>query len=277
MKSFISIFIILFLASCVSDDTYQAVVNENNQLKTELNDIKFGAPSLLQNGKRFFDARDFEQAKNNLNLLVENHPNLPEASEAKEILKLIDEEKAWYDATNSEDISITSAYINAYPNGKYITLANKRNLELQAIKKQRDYNNAVSENKSSIWKRFIEDYPDFEELNKIKELIIKLEVDEIIANSNTGRMPSFDRSNYSTSRNSVSSVDIKNDTGCELIVRYSGPNIRMITIPVGQSEKVYLSSGSYKIAASACGNNYASTEELYSDYSSTFYIQTVRY
>jgi hypothetical protein len=51
----------------------------------------------------------------------------------------------------------------------------------------------------------------------------------------------------------------------------------MIEIPSGGTSTVYLSSGTYKIAASACGANYAGTESLSGSYGSTFYISRTRY
>jgi hypothetical protein len=44
----------------------------------------------------------------------------------------------------------------------------------------------------------------------------------------------------------------------------------MILIPVGSTRSVNLSSGSYKIAASACGANYASSRKPTGEYGSTF-------
>lgn len=85
-------------------------------------------------------------------------------------------------------------------------------------------------------------------------------------------MPSFNTLTSGTSINS--SVEIKNNTGCDLIVRYSGPEARMIEIPNGGVRTVHLASGRYKIAASACGANYEGFENLQGKYGSTFYIRT---
>jgi len=82
---------------------------------------------------------------------------------------------------------------------------------------------------------------------------------------------------YSSNFSSNTSVEITNNTGCDLIVRYSGVDAKIIEIPSGGTRTVYLSSGSYKIAASACGANYASTESLHGSYASTFYISRTRF
>lgn len=74
-------------------------------------------------------------------------------------------------------------------------------------------------------------------------------------------MPSLDQINSGFSSNS--SVQISNDTRCELVLRYSGPDAKMISIRAGETSTVYLSSGRYKITASACGENYFGTEDLH--------------
>jgi len=88
-------------------------------------------------------------------------------------------------------------------------------------------------------------------------------------------LPSFAQTNSGYS--STSSVTIKNDTGYELTVRYSGPSVTMISIPRGGSKTTSLSSGSYKIAASAGGLHYGGRESLSGNYSSSYYISTTRY
>ncbi len=128
---------------------------------------------------------------------------------------------------------------------------------------------------SDAWKRFLRHYPNYFYKSDIERRIIQLEVNEIMGNSNTGKMPSFEK-NYSSSFSSSSSnsmVNITNDTGCELTVRYSGKDVKKIVIPIGESINVSLKSGSYNITASACGSNYAGTEYLDGSYSSKFYIQ----
>jgi len=72
-------------------------------------------------------------------------------------------------------------------------------------------------------------------------------------------------------------VTIENDTGYRLTVRYSGPSVKEIVIPRGSSETTSLSSGSYKIAASANGLHYAGRESLSGSYSSKYYISTSQY
>ncbi len=272
----------LALSSCVSESEHQRIVDEKNalsienqNLKNELEEIKFGAPNLLSDGKKFYQAKDFSQARQKFQILVEKHPDMPQSIEAKKYLANIDEEELWQNALISEDISNTEDYISKYPKGKYISNAISRKNELKKLNMQKAYDDALSSNSSYAWKRFLDEYPDHPNKSSIKEKIIRLEVDEILGDRETGRMPSFD--NYSTSYSSNSSVEITNNTGCNLTVRYSGVEAKLIEIPSGGTRTVYLSSGTYKIAASACGANYAGTESLHGSYGSTFYISRTRY
>jgi hypothetical protein len=261
--------------SCVSETEHQKTLDENTALKSELEEIKFGASNLLKDGKKFFENKDFKTAREKFNTLIERHSDLPEAIECKKYLAVIDEEELWQSANNSTDISNVSTYIEKYSNGKYISQAKSLKETLKIQNMQNAYESAEQRNSSSAWKEFLSEYPNHNEASSIKKKIIKLEVDEIYGDSETGKMPSFEQ--YSYGNSSSSTVKITNNTGCDLVVRYSGTEIEMITIPEGSTRSVSLSSGNYRVAATACGHNYAGSENLTGDYTSTFYISTTRY
>jgi hypothetical protein len=261
--------------SCVSETEHQKTLDENTALKSELEEIKFGAPNLLKDGKIFFENKDFKTAREKFNTLIERHSDLPEAIECKKYLAVIDEEEIWQSANNSKDISNVSTYIDKYSNGKYISQAKSLKETLKIQNMQNAYESAEQRNSSSAWKEFLSEYPNHNEASSIRKKIIKLEVDEIYGDSETGKMPSFEQYNYGNS--SSSTVKITNNTDCDLVVRYSGTEIEMITIPEGSTRSVSLSSGNYRVAATACGHNYAGSENLSGDYASTFYISTTRY
>ncbi len=277
--------ILLFITSCVSKEKYHdleykywALEKENNELKQRLEYVQFNAEKLLREGKRFFEVKDYPKAKLKFQSLVKKHENSPLSIEANKYLQIVDEEYCWYMAIQSDEISNTKKYILTYPAGKYLEEAKRRLNKLDKINMQKAYDESVKVNTSYQWKRFLEEYPKHKKAAWIKNKIIRLEVDEIMGNISTGKIPSFDQNNVRSGTNtSRSSVSISNDTGCQLIIRYSGREAKMIIIPIGQTKTVYLKSGKYKIAASACGSNYAGIESLYGDYNSTFYIQTVRY
>lgn len=269
------------LTSCVSDTEHQEVdekselLAENEKLKAELDEMKFGAPNLLADGKKFFESKEFSMAREKFQTLLEKHPDLPQSIDAKKYLEKIDEEELWESAASSEDISKIEDYISKYPKGKYVTSANSKKKELKKLNMEKAYEEASIENSSYTWKEFLKDYPEHPKKSSIKEKIIRLEVDEILGDESTGSMPSFN--SYSTNYSSSSTVEITNNSGCPLTVRYSGVEAKMVEIPAGSTRTVNLSSGSYKIAASACGANYAGTENLHGNYGSTFYISRSRY
>lgn len=270
------------LCSCLSPSEHDKVISEKDviaqerdKLKEELENIKFGAPNLLADGKKFYEVKDLAQARQKFQMLVDKHSDMPQSIEARKLLSHIDEEELWNNANTSDDVVISESYINKYPKGRYISKANSRRKELMILNMQRAYDAASNQNTSYFWKTFLEDYPNHDEASAIRKRIIRLEVDEILGDRETGQMPTFNQ--YGTSYSSSSIVRITNNTGCELTVRYSGPDVEMILIPVGSTKSVSLSSGSYKIAASACGANYAGSESLHGEYGSTFYISTTRY
>lgn len=282
-KSFgLLLILVFFLEACVSKEDHEKVISERDAitmerdtLKLELQEIKFGAPNLLSDGKMFYDTKEFQNARKKFQLLIDKHPDMPQSIEAQKFLSSIDEEELWNNASNSQEVSVLEKYISRYSTGKYIQKAYERMGELKVLNMKREYESALSQNTSSDWKTFLTNYPDHADAAEIKRRIIQLEVDEILGYKETGKMPTFNeyQSNYSS--NSV--VEIKNNTRCELTVRYSGPDVKMIVIPEGESQSVYLSSGDYKIVATACGTNYAGIENLHGSYGSTFYITTSRY
>lgn len=124
-------------------------------------------------------------------------------------------------------------------------------------------------------KQFIRENPNHEKIDDLERRIIDLEVENIFNDKNTGQMPSSEKVSYGTS--TISGISIKNDTSCDLTIRYSGPESKIITISPNKTKSINLKSGSYRIAASACGYNYAGSENLNGEYTSSYYISSSRY
>lgn len=183
--------------------------------------------------------------------------------------------EAYQEAKSSNTISAYNQYLSNNRKGTHRSKANSAIRKLKSEKADSDYAYAKRKNSSSNWKKFLRNYPNHWNKSQIEEDIIRLKVDEIMGDKKTGQLPSFSKTDYSYS--STSTVTIKNDTRYKLIVRYSGPSIREIVIPRGASKTTTLSSGSYKIAASAGGLNYAGREKLSGSYNSKYYITTSRY
>ncbi len=223
-KIFFIAFTTSILCSCVSQTEHDKVISEKDviaqerdKLKEELENIKFGAPNLLADGKKFYEAKDFAQARQKFQMLVDKHSDMPHSIEAKKFLSNIDEEELWNSASTSDDIAISETYISKYPKGRYISKANTRRKELKTLNMQSDYDAASNQNTSYSWKKFLGAYPNHDEASAIGKKIISLEVDEITGNRETGQMPTFNQ--YGSSYSSISTVRITNNTSCELIVR----------------------------------------------------------
>lgn len=90
---FLTIGILLFgFIGCgqVSQKDYDALKVENESLKKELEDLKFGADRLLGQAKNYIENKDFNSAKKELLLLLERHSVSQQATEGKELLTLVE-------------------------------------------------------------------------------------------------------------------------------------------------------------------------------------------
>lgn len=137
------------------------------------------------------------------------------------------------------------------------------------------YSEAEQLNTSEGWKRFLKENPDYQNKEEINEKLIRAEVNEITNDKNTGEMPASEK--IRGGNQALSSVNVENNTSCDLTLRYSGTDAKMIVIPPNSTQKVQVKSGQYKVVATACGYNYAGSEALTGDYEVVYYIQTVRY
>jgi len=119
IKRFFTIAIVLTACSCngISQDEYEELKAENQSLKSELNEFKFGSANLLSNAKKMIAGKSFENARSEINSLLEKHPDSKEAKEAKELLKDLDlsiakekelKEKAIFLAERSKNEAIKS-------------------------------------------------------------------------------------------------------------------------------------------------------------------------
>lgn len=92
--------IIIGLIGCggVSQNEYDTLKAENEKLKQEIEDLKFGPDKLLSQAKLYIESKDFSKAKVELQNLIEKHSASQQATEAKQLLVIADngikEEKA---------------------------------------------------------------------------------------------------------------------------------------------------------------------------------------
>lgn len=76
------------LISCggVSQDDFDAVKAENDKLKQEIQDLKFGPEKMLSQAQIYIEDQDFVKAKSELKSLIEKHSTTEQATEAKQLL-----------------------------------------------------------------------------------------------------------------------------------------------------------------------------------------------
>lgn len=80
--------IALFGCSGVSESEYKALKAENEKLKEEIQDLKFGPDKLIKKAKLYLENREFEKAESELNTLIQKHPVSDQVTEAKSLLAI---------------------------------------------------------------------------------------------------------------------------------------------------------------------------------------------
>src|SRR5690554_2141494 len=86
----------LALSSCVSESEHQRIVDEKNalstenqNLKNELEEIKFGAPNLLSDGKSFIKQKTFHRQGRNSKRFCKSTPTCLNLLKQKIILPIL--------------------------------------------------------------------------------------------------------------------------------------------------------------------------------------------
>ena len=265
IKIAISLTLLLILNSCVQQSEYDKLNSENKELKQQIDELENGAERLYKKAFEYAKTNEFDKADEKLKILFERHNETEQAIRGRDLaIKIknkrveIVENSKWETSLLSNTIESYESYNSQYPNGKYINNSKTKIVDLIKANEQNEYDNALNTTSSSTLRDFISKYPNNKSISSFKKKLIQLEIDDIFGDRNTGQLPSFERNGYKYS--STSSIEIENGTDCELIVRYSGGDIKMIEIPAGATSRISLISGSYRIAASACGSNYAGTE-----------------
>lgn len=176
-----------------------------------------------------------------------------------------------FDDTYAIDSTVTVIDTNAISIDTISTMTSIDSIE-EISTRELTYEDAMVTSSKTELQDFIVKNPNHEFINKLKARLIDLEVDVFLSDEKTGVMPASDKISESNSR--VSEVSIKNNTSCDLEVRYSGVESKMIVISPHESASISLISGNYRVVASACGSNYAGSELLSGNYSSSYYITT---
>lgn len=239
---------------------------------------------------------------------INRFPSSEYADAAEERIRILREPEVWSQAQETDHIDAFREYLRNYPDGKHINKAKARvveiadsqwdlislsrsEVEIRNFLKRYPETSKTATAEARIqelfndwawireqdslehYKRFVTRFPNHPERRWMEKRIIDLEVNEIAAGEH-GEMPRAQLLSYG---GSVVELEVENQTGYELSVRYSGPDSRKLVIPKGASQTVSLPPGEYKIAASVTAanvRNYYGTDTMRGgQYSSSFYIQ----
>lgn len=113
-------FLLTILIGCggVSQNQYNVLKAENEKLKKEIEDMKFGPDKLLNQAKYYLDGKDFYNAKIELQALLEKHSGSQQATDAKSLLEIVNkgineqkiaEEKANIEKENAQKDRLANA------------------------------------------------------------------------------------------------------------------------------------------------------------------------
>jgi hypothetical protein len=75
----------------VSKSDFEALKSENEKLKQEIEDFKYGPDKLLSQAKVFIENKDFNKAVSELETLINKHPASTQVSEAKQLITVAEE------------------------------------------------------------------------------------------------------------------------------------------------------------------------------------------
>lgn len=164
---------------------------------------------------------------------------------------------------------------NVADSATFITDLSNTLIDDELVPSDITFDEARNLNTSEAWRRFLNENPDYPNKEDIEEKIIRAEVNEILNNEKTGKMPTFEK--VRGGNQALSTLTIENNTSCDLTIRYSGKEAKKMVISPNSTSKVQLKSGKYEVVASACGYNYAGSELLEGNYNAVYFFRGVAY
>lgn len=192
------------------------------------------------------------------------------ARRAKLRIKELLPKTEWKKIAGTRSISELEDFRKSFPTAKESNLADQRIDELCS-----DYDWVRSADRIDLYKRYLELSPATPHRVAIEKRIIDLEVAAIVSGDH-GILPPATRTGYASGATAV--ITIENATSHTLTIRYSGPDSRRVNITSRGTEKVSLSPGRYRVAATVSSPGvtpYAGSENLQGGtYSSQYYIRT---
>jgi hypothetical protein len=175
----------------------------------------------------------------------------------------------WLKIAAGRSVPVINKFLADYPETSMRADAERRIQELY-----NDWDWVREQDSLEYYQKFVARNPNHPERGWIEKRVIDLEVKQIAAGE-YGEMPRAQPLSYG---GSTVEVEVENQTGYELTVRYSGPDSKKLVIPKGATQSVSLLPGDYKVAASVTAanvRNYYGTDEMRGgQYSSSFYIKS---
>lgn len=240
---------------------------------------------------------------------LERFPFSEHYGAANERLRVLRDDIVWEEAIQKDSINSFRFYAQRYPDGKHLADARQRIVKLadaewaktaqsrsetellaflknypETTQKAAAEGRIQALNDDLAWvkeqdnlaryQKFAERFPSHPDIAWIQKRIIDLEVQQIAA-GDYGTMP---EAQATTRGGSVVRVEVENETGYELTVRYSGPESKKLVIPIAKTGHLSLQPGNYQVAASvtaASVTNYYGQQTMQGgEYASNFYIET---
>jgi len=262
----------------VPERKYQDLLYKNNELQkridilsAQVNDLKFGASSLLKKAMLAVRNEQYDSAQLILINITNKYYQSKEAAKAQNILIEIAPkiEKCFYQKARSDSgIYSLQEYLNRYPDGKFV-------VDAQSLIQDRVWDKLNYNSVDSLL-HFVSAYPNSVHSYEVNRMIIKAEVDQIIQNSDYKQLPTLtkDFNINSSALNGQSEVTIGNSTGYLLTMFYSGPQQYKIMISDGETRSMWLKSGIYNIVLYFDGDQskYAAVEMLDGVYSASYHL-----
>ncbi len=179
----------------------------------------------------------------------------------------------WNAVASSESEEQLRAFSREFAGTPVAELAERRIAELYY-----DLNWLAKRNSVAAYQRHLELYPNSPYRAEVEKRIIDLEVAAILA-SNPGQLPPSVLLGPASSSMTLAEINVQNDTGYELTVRYSGTESRKLVLPRNGKQTVHLPPGRYTVTASADKarnvQSYAGTKTLEAArYEDQYYVRS---
>lgn len=213
----IFLLITIFVLNCTSEERYNRLINENQSLNIQIDtltaqiqNLKFGASTLLSKAKLKIEERRFDEAKLTLTNIVENFSNSTEAYSALKLLKLVNfqiETEFFSKAKQDTSCVQITEYLKNYPEGKYAKEAN-------IIIEEKSWKNLLVNHPLAKLKEFKENFPNSTRITNVQNVIDDIENrinSQSTQNSSNENYNEYDNQNVKTSYPSYQSTNSYNN------------------------------------------------------------------